>query len=135
MISLTEFVAAQYNVCMHREIPVKVNALVDKGIAPLVEVLSRMDRVLTLDSCQGGRDSQSYVYFGYRGPQKRELEFFYRLAKAIAQQPHREPFFTLKLEWRSGNERPLAKLQCSPEVVPRLAKILRSVVSNDRMIQ
>ncbi len=118
---------------MHRQVPIKVNALVDEGIAPLVTALSRLAPVLTLDSCQGGDGAPAYVYFGYSGPEENELTFFYRLAKAIAGQPHREPFFTLNLEWRSGNQRPLASLQCPPEAIAHLARALRVAVSDGRM--
>lgn len=37
----------------HREIPVKVNALVDEGVACLVTALSAFPLVQTTDSCQG----------------------------------------------------------------------------------
>jgi hypothetical protein len=48
----------------HREIPVKVNALVDEGVAPLVEALSEIDDLITIESCQGDRGQQdAYVIF------------------------------------------------------------------------
>lgn len=37
----------------HAERQVKVNALVDEGIAPLVEALSAIDGLVTIESCQG----------------------------------------------------------------------------------
>ena len=39
---------------MHTEIPVKVTAWIDEGVAPLVEALNEFPQVVTLDSCQGG---------------------------------------------------------------------------------
>lgn len=42
----------------HREIPVKVNAFVDEGIAPLVVALNEFGGVVTVDSCEG-RDGMS----------------------------------------------------------------------------
>jgi hypothetical protein len=36
----------------HREVPVKVNAWADEGIAELVSVLSELDGLTTLESCQ-----------------------------------------------------------------------------------
>ena len=38
---------------MHEQTWVKVNAPVDKGIAPLIEALSQFPGVRTLDSCEG----------------------------------------------------------------------------------
>jgi len=37
----------------HREMPVKVNAWVDAGIADLVTALSEIDGLVTVESCQG----------------------------------------------------------------------------------
>ena len=37
----------------HREVPVKVNAGVDEGIADLVSVLSKIEGLVTLESYQG----------------------------------------------------------------------------------
>jgi hypothetical protein len=37
----------------HQEVPVKVNAWVDAGIADLVSALSEIDGLVTLESCQG----------------------------------------------------------------------------------
>lgn len=49
----------------HVEIPIKVNALVDEGIAPLVLAMSQDLRVQTLDSCQGfpEKNIPAHVYF------------------------------------------------------------------------
>jgi hypothetical protein len=41
---------------MHRQVAVKVTALVDEGVAELVEALNRIDGVRTLESCQGHAD-------------------------------------------------------------------------------
>jgi hypothetical protein len=43
-----------------------VNTQVDRGIAPLVSLLSSIPGVQTLQSCQGFDDSPAYVYFWYR---------------------------------------------------------------------
>lgn len=52
----------------HREIIVKVNALVDEGIAPLVLALSEIDGLQTLESCQGELGQRNgYVYFRLGG--------------------------------------------------------------------
>jgi hypothetical protein len=41
----------------HKQTWVKVNAPVDKGIAPLIEALSRFPDVRTLDSCEGTKET------------------------------------------------------------------------------
>ena len=37
----------------HKQVLVKVNTLVDEGIAPLVEALSAWEEIRTFESCQG----------------------------------------------------------------------------------
>lgn len=50
----------------HREVPVKVNAWVDEGIADLVSVLSELEGLVTLESCQGdGGEHDAFVVFRY----------------------------------------------------------------------
>jgi len=50
----------------HHEVPVKVNAWVDEGIADLVAALSELEGLITLESCQGdvGRHD-AFVIFRY----------------------------------------------------------------------
>jgi hypothetical protein len=40
----------------HKQVSVKVNTLVDEGIAPLVEALSPWKEIRTFESCEGGKD-------------------------------------------------------------------------------
>jgi hypothetical protein len=49
----------------HREVPVKVNAWVDERVADLVSVLSEFNGIMTLESCQGNRDSRAWISFRY----------------------------------------------------------------------
>jgi hypothetical protein len=51
----------------HREVPVKVNAWVDEGIADLVSALSEIDGLVTLESCQGDSGCSAFVIFQYGG--------------------------------------------------------------------
>jgi hypothetical protein len=48
----------------HKERLVKVNAFVDEGVAPLVEALSSIDGLVTIESCQGDRGGKdAFVIF------------------------------------------------------------------------
>ena len=50
----------------HREVPVKVNAWADEGIADLVSALSEFDGLITLESCQGDAGKrEAFVIFRY----------------------------------------------------------------------
>lgn len=53
-------------VAPHREVPVKVNAWVDKGVAGIVKALSEFDNVVTFESCQGAKHKGMWVCFQYR---------------------------------------------------------------------
>ena len=117
---------------MHREIPVKVNAWVDSGIAPLVCALNEILCIYTVDSCQGRKGRPAYVYFRYLGSEKHEPAFVSFLAKMMAQQCAREWLYTITMEWNSG-EQPLLQIQCAPEAVPRVSQIIHAVAKSDRM--
>lgn len=57
----------------HKEAIVKVNALVDEGIAPIVELFNEMEGIITYFSCQGdlvdeyGDEDRGYIAFEYVG--------------------------------------------------------------------
>lgn len=50
---------------MHNQVIIKVNAKVDKGIAPLVAALNEIIGLLTLDSCEKGILDEGYVFFSW----------------------------------------------------------------------
>lgn len=52
---------------MHEQVWVKVNAEVDKGMAPIVSALSCLEGLQTLQSCQCSQAGEAYVHFWY-GP-------------------------------------------------------------------
>jgi hypothetical protein len=80
----------------HPEVPIKVTAWVDEGVAPLVAALNSLDGVMTLDSCQGDSEKGAYVLFRYRD--KGPLQF--------------------------GSLEPLLELVCPPDQVAPLAKVI-----------
>ena len=61
----------------HREVPVKVNAWVDEGIADLVSALCQIEGLITLESCQGDPgESNAFVIFRY-GDWRQCAEFLF----------------------------------------------------------
>ncbi len=121
----------------HPMVEVKVNALVDVGIAPLVLALSNLP-VWTIDSCEGldnypGKSGKvAYVCFRYLGPAKREAAFFANLAETMGMAGQEESLFSMRFEWRCGGS-PLAQIVCAPEAIVRVAKIVHSAANCDRM--
>jgi len=65
----------------HRTTWVKVNALVDEGIAELVRLLNDFPHVQTIESCEGGSSNPAWVAFWYgeywKDPWKGLCEFVF----------------------------------------------------------
>jgi hypothetical protein len=104
----------------HREVPVKVTAWVDEGVAPLVVALNDFERVLTVDSCEGGTTDGAYVLFRVRGHAGQAAKFAAGLAEAMGE---RAPYL-LQAEWRTGESEPLLALSCPRDSVPALVDAL-----------
>jgi hypothetical protein len=119
----------------HREVAVKVNAMVDAGIAPLVLALSELP-VWTLDSCQGRKDhlkdKPAHVYFRYQGNPAHEPLFIACLASAMGQRCQEESLYRLQMEW-TGGESPLGIIECSPTTIEQVAALIRAASSDARM--
>jgi hypothetical protein len=115
----------------HVEVPVKVNAWVDEGIAELVEALNDLPAVMTTNSCEGSGEF-SHVNFSYRGSLSQFSNFMRTLSIGLSA-PLTDGGYRLKIEWVAGGERPLGALIARREVVQSLAKAIRQLaVSFDR---
>jgi hypothetical protein len=105
----------------HHEIPVKVTAWIDEGVAPLVAALNEFEDVVTVDSCQEGPQKGAYVLFLRRGDHAVDLAT--NLAARLS--PHDgEVDYLLRAEWRPGTGEPLLELACPTDQVLRVAQIL-----------
>lgn len=105
----------------HTEVPVKVNCWVDRGIAPLVDVLNEFEDVWTLDSCENDRSELrrgAYVMFAYRGPNPDGF------TAEIASLTRERVAGHLVVEWHAGDSEPVLTLSCMPEQVPDLSRAL-----------
>lgn len=92
---------------MHKEIPIKVTAMVDEGIAPLVEVMNAFEGVVTYSSCQGDDESaeRALIWFEYRGKVD-ALTFYAQFARQLfcALAPHAP--YELHCRWESHSPEP-----------------------------
>jgi hypothetical protein len=114
---------------MHREVPVKVTAWVDEGVADLVLALNEIPGLETLDSCQEDPDhGQASVMFCTHD----EADLYAtvgRLAKAIGSGPRSHVSLTLR--WSNDDAPAIADLRCPPERLSAVADAVRA--SADRM--
>jgi hypothetical protein len=119
---------------MHTEIPVKVNAWVDEGVAPLILALNEFADLVTLDSCQGDQDRPAYVYFRHRGTAAETVQLVTRLAEALYAAAAGCDY-TFRVEWLAGGNEPMAELMTSPHSIGQPATALGEVVSAFRKTQ
>ncbi|SPJ15040.1 hypothetical protein SBDP2_2090001 [Syntrophobacter sp. SbD2] len=110
----------------HPQVWVKVNTPVDSGVAELVCLLNQVDRLFTLDSCQG-RDGWGYVYFRYGNWRKLGHFVFAELAPALREIEE----VTLDVQSVNGNE-PMARLSFRTETISRIVSVLGLVVNGHR---
>ena len=110
----------------HKQVLVKVNAFSDDGIAPLVEALSEIAGVITLDSCENGAWG-AYIYFSYGSTWQELAALLQELSSRLSEQ--RLPIgYTFSMEWLGS--KPLAQVKLEPEHVVLLAEGIRRVVAS-----
>ena len=116
----------------HLQTAVKVNAQVDKGIAPLVEALSSWPEIVTVSSCEGNKQRDAYVAFHVLSDDWQELGAFMRklsldLGKndSLSDRP-----FSLAVEWYAGGINPLGYLRVSRQHIQVLAEAINSAAAS-----
>lgn len=105
----------------------KVNVLVDVGVAPLVEALNTLPGIITLDSCQGGYPKgprRARVAFSYLQHDGDLYKLTVMISKLIREQMQDAEGVSLTLEWWHGGEGPLAWLRCPLDKVGQLASAI-----------
>ena len=115
---------------MHTEIPIKVNAWVDEGVAALVSALNEFENVQTLESCEGQDVTPSHVYFLHREGPQQTFAFLRGLAELLSPRLHSCCDYKLRLEWMPGAEQPLAEIVTRQEYVGTLANALTEIAAN-----
>ncbi len=113
----------------HREIPVQVTAWVDEGVAELVTALNAVPGVLTLDSCQEGKNGLSSVMFCTHD-EAMLYETVSRIAQGIGAGPRER--VTISLWWGSDDAPAVADLACPPRLVSSVADTVRANVGRMR---
>jgi len=110
----------------HIEVPVKVNAWVDKGVMPLVSALNEFKEVWTTDSCEGKGDF-AYVHFAYCGSAQEFFKFVQKLSTKLGSKIVSDNEYRFTLEWVAGSERPLGTLVAHRGIVASLSNAIRQL--------
>jgi hypothetical protein len=110
----------------HQEIPIKVNAWVDEGIAPLVTALNKFDDLMTMCSCEDD-DGRGYVMFACRGDSHSNALFAAEITREL-RDTAQDLQYSLVLNWESGSEDdPVLTLSCPRNLIPLLARAVSAV--------
>jgi hypothetical protein len=110
----------------HGQTAVKVNALVDEGIADLVSALSEIRGLMTIESCQGDLGgSDAFVIFRF-GDWRQSGEFlFERLLPAMS--PDLRSAVSLRLQAYDADTA-VGSMTVDPSAVPALARCVRELL-------
>lgn len=121
---------------MHEQIFIKVNTECDKGVAPLVIALNKIENLITIDSCQEGVYGEAYVFFTYGVGWQETGVLIDTLAACLREQGVCCECI-IRLEWVGSNDRPRAKLVCDTRHVGGIAGIITSSAAriNARMTE
>lgn len=117
----------------HRQIPVKVTAFVDEGIAPVVQALNTIDGVSTFSSCQGiqGRE-YAHVYFDFGQHSRNHWFRLAKLANKLAGTLSANGVYDADvcLEWTGDKENPFISIEFEPQHIAQIARVLRREYGN-----
>jgi len=111
----------------HREVPVKVNAWADEGIADLVSALSELEGLITLESCQGDvGEREAFVIFQYGDWRQCGELLFGKILLAMS--PDMRAAVSLKLQ-AYDNDTASGFISIDPSAVPDFVDCIRGVLS------
>lgn len=108
----------------HTEVPVKVTAWVDRGVADLVTALNQLPGLLTLDSCEEDENGDAHVFFTARGDSSSLFSAATAISRALRDADDCQS--VVAVEWWYGADTPTGRLRCRPVDVPFVAERLLS---------
>jgi hypothetical protein len=110
----------------HVQTRVKVNAYVDRGIAPLVEALNELPEVMTCSSCEGRNGEDAWVAFMVGESTQQLANYVEKLSANLGKDDSLSGVsFRLAVEWYAGGHTPSAYLRVPRQHIECLAKSVR----------
>ena len=112
---------------MHEQVWVKVNTEVDAGLVEAISILSRVDGLQTLQSCQGNPGEQhGYIYFSFGDWQNLCRFVFDDVAPRFKDMLGED----VRIEIIAAEGKPLAKIGFSAEAIAQVTSALKEAVSS-----
>jgi hypothetical protein len=110
---------------LHKQVPVKVNTFVDKGIVPIIKALNDIDGISTFSSCEGIKGKErAHVYFDLGQYSPRHWQKLAKLAAKLAEVLSHDCDADISLEWSGGKDSPFISIVFEPQYTLQIAKIL-----------
>lgn len=109
----------------HKQTTVKVNALVDEGVAELVAALSAVPGLVTLESCQGGNGTDAFVLFRVGDWRETGRFLFEQLAPRLT--PDLRAMVAMRVEAYGIAKSALGSLSMDPRAIMPLTRCVREL--------
>jgi hypothetical protein len=115
----------------HQEVLVKVNAKVDRGIAPLVEAINSIPDAFTVSSCEGDEAHEPYVAFFIADGDWRSVgKVIERLTAELGNNNRVNDIpFKLSIEWYAGGATPTGYVRVPRQHVSALSTSIKSIAN------
>lgn len=110
----------------HAQTQVKVNAFVDEGIADLVEALSAVEGLLTVESCQGDAETGAHAFVLFRMRDWRRVGEFLFEQLHPAMQPDLRGLVMLRITGY-GQGAAMGSIDLDPMAVASLTRCVRKL--------
>ena len=117
---------------MHKQVCVKVNAYVDELIAPVIEMLSRVDDLITLESCQDLKgNGDVFIAFQYGNDEKNYIKLG-KICEKISKAVYGIDFAEVCINWSGTRYHniPLGYLQFKKADTKQVASALNTLVKD-----
>lgn len=111
---------------IHKQVPVKVTAFVDEGVAHVVKALNEIDNISTFSSCEGTVGKEyAHVYFDF-GNSPNHWQRLARLSAKLAKILSSNDIYdaTVSLEWAGDKDTPFIAIEFEPRQSLQIARIL-----------
>ena len=112
---------------LHKQVPVRVTAFVDEGIAPIIQILNDIDGICTFSSCEGIKGKEcAHVYFDFGQYLPNHSLRLAKLATKLAKILSANGLYDVDvlLEWTGDKDNPFIAIEFESQYIKQIAKAL-----------